>query len=163
VSVDERFPDGAAPEEGVRLVALRKAEAARAAGATGLILGADTAVVVGTRALGKPRDAAEARTMLAALSGRRHVVATGIALLDESGRAASGVETTGVVFRALSEVEIDEYVATGEPLDKAGAYGIQGLGALLVLEVHGDYTNVVGLPVARLLALARGLPRRRKD
>ncbi len=163
VVIDEQFPEGAEPREGARVVAVRKIEAARAAGVSGLLLGADTAVVHGDTVLGKPRDAAEARAMLARLSSHRHVVVTGVALLDESGRLASGAETTDVRFRALSKGEIDDYVRTGEPLDKAGAYGIQGLGALLVREIRGDYTNVVGLPIGLLLNLARQLPVRRKD
>lgn len=155
ISVDERFPNGVDPVEGARRVALRKVHAAREAGAAGLVLAADTVVLLGAAVLGKPRDEAEAREMLGELSGRMHVVATGVALADERGRVASGVETTDVWFRSLSAGEIEDYVRTGEPLDKAGAYGIQGLGALLVREIRGDYTNVVGLPVGLLLELAR--------
>jgi septum formation protein len=157
VTVDESFPAAAPIEEAVCHVATRKADAARVAGAVGLVLAADTAVVVDGRALGKPHDAAEARAMLGALSGRSHTVVTGLALLDEMGRLARGFAATEVTFRAITSGEIAAYVATGEPLDKAGAYGIQGLGALLVREIRGDYTNVVGLPVARLVDLARGL------
>ena len=163
VSVDERFPDGVDPAEGARRVALRKVHAARDAGASGLVLAADTVVLLGPAVLGKPRDAEEARAMLGELSGRMHVVATGVALADERGRVASGVETTDVWFRSLSAGEIEDYVRTGEPLDKAGAYGIQGLGILLVREIRGDYANVVGLPVGLLLELARRFPHGRSD
>jgi septum formation protein len=159
-SLEEVFPDGVAPEEAVRRIAVVKATAAREAGARGLLLAADTAVVVGPRVFGKPRDAADARAMLSTLAGRAHLVVTGIALADEAGTLLSGAESTEVEFRPLAPREIDEYVESGEPLDKAGAYGIQGLGALLVRGIRGDYTNVVGLPVGRLLDLARRLPRR---
>lgn len=157
VTADEGFPPGVAPAEGARRVALRKAEAARAAGAAGLVLAADTVVLADGRVLGKPGDEEEARAMLAVLSGRTHIVVTGVALLDEDGRSASGSEATEVEFRDLSPDEIGAYVATGEPFDKAGGYGIQEQGALLVRAVRGDYTNVVGLPVPRLLDLARDL------
>jgi septum formation protein len=169
--VDETFSATESPEEGAVRVALLKALAAAAglargadAGARGsaaearaLVLAADTVVVAGGVVLGKPSGAADARRMLALLSGRAHRVVTGVAL----GRAGAGLEAvsgaavTEVLFRDLEEREIDEYVATGEPLDKAGAYGIQGLGALLVREVRGDYSNVVGLPIQLLLELAR--------
>ena len=115
-----------------------------------LVLGADTVVVLGERVLGKPADAAEAGEMLRRLSGRRHCVVTGVALVDT--RQAPTVVTeaawvTEVCVRALAEAEIAAYVATGEPLDKAGAYAIQGRGAVLIEGIRGDYSNVVGLPV----------------
>ncbi len=160
---EERFPEGIAPDEGARRNAVAKATAARKAGARGLLLAADTAVVVGPRVFGKPRDEADARAMLSMLAGRAHLVVTGIALVDEEGTLLSGAESTEVEFRQLAPGEIDEYVASGEPFDKAGAYAIQGLGALLVRGIRGDYTNVVGLPVGRLLDLARRLPRRSVD
>ena len=156
---EERFPDGIEADEAVRRNAVAKAMSARESGALGLLLAADTAVVVGPRVLGKPRDEESARAMLSTLAGRAHVVLTGIALVDEEGTLLSGTESTEVEFRPLAPAEIDEYVASGEPFDKAGAYGIQGLGALLVRGIRGDYTNVVGLPVGRLLDLARRLPR----
>ncbi len=157
---EERFPEGVAPDEAARRNAVAKATAAREAGARGLLLAADTAVVVGPRVFGKPRDESDARAMLSMLAGRAHLVVTGIALVDEEGALLSGAESTEVEFRPLAPAEIDEYVASGEPFDKAGAYAIQGLGALLVRGIRGDYTNVVGLPVGRLLDLARRLPRR---
>ena len=123
-----------------------------------LVVGADTIVVLGRRLLGKPADEEEARAMLRALAGRAHRVVTGIALIDSRqapARIRIGAESTRVLFRALDEREIAAYVATGEPLDKAGAYAVQGFGSLLISGVYGDYPNVVGLPVARLVAMLR--------
>lgn len=121
-----------------------------------LVVGADTVVLLGRRLLGKPRDPVEAAGMLRALSGRVHRVVTAVAVLragQEPGLTAC--EETKVRFRSLSEGEIAGYVASGEPLDKAGAYGIQGLGALLVESVEGCYFNVVGLPLTTLHRLLR--------
>lgn len=113
-----------------------------------LVLAADTLVVLDGRMLGKPRDAAEARRMLASLAGREHTVLTGLALLEApGGRQAAAVEESRVRMAAMTPAELDWYVATGEPLDKAGAYAVQGKGALFVEAVHGNYTNVVGLPL----------------
>jgi septum formation protein len=143
-------------------IALRHAEAkarsvvGRAEGP--IILGADTLVARGGRVLGKPRDEADAAAMLRFLSGGAHEVVTGVFALDtRSGRSASGVETSRVFFRDLSDTEISGYVATGEPLDKAGAYGVQGIGGLLVERVEGCYFNVVGLPLVRTRAVLRRL------
>lgn len=122
----------------------------------GLVVGADTVVVVDDRILGKPRDASEARVMLRALSGRVHRVITGIAVVDAvSGRAEADAVETLVHMRPLSEEEIAAYVATGEPIGKAGGYAIQGVGALLVEEIQGCFYNVVGLPLSRLEELLR--------
>ncbi len=125
-----------------------------AAGAPGrLVLGADTVVVLDGRVLGKPGDADEAREMLRALSGRTHEVITGVALARQDGAEAEVLALehvrTKVTFRDLREAEIEAYVAGGEPMDKAGAYGIQGRGALLVRKIEGCYSNVVGLPLSR--------------
>lgn len=153
----------------VQRAALAKAAAVGGAPET-ICLGADTVVVQSQQILGKPRDEAHARQMLHSLSGRRHEVWSGLALLvPEPVEALPGWErrapgwvhavVTGVCFRALSEREIDAYVATGEPLDKAGSYAIQGLGAGLVERIDGSYPNVVGLPLVPLiLALRRWLP-----
>lgn len=123
-----------------------------------LVIGADTVVLLGGRLLGKPKDAAEAGRMLRRLSGRTHRVVTAVAVLESgSGRRGSGWEETRVRFRPLGEEEIAGYVASGEPLDKAGAYGIQGLGGLLVERVDGCYFNVVGLPLSTLQRLLRPL------
>lgn len=143
---DENIPVGTPPVCAVELLARRKGEAV-AAETEGdcLILAADTLVALGDRALGKPRDAEEAKEMLRTLSGKTHEVHTGVAVL-RGGKIYSGAATTEVVFRTLTEEEIADYVATGEPLDKAGAYGIQGLGGALVARIAGEFDNVVGLP-----------------
>jgi septum formation protein len=118
-----------------------------------LVIAADTIVILEGVVLEKPADEDDARAMLARLAGRDHVVCTGVAVVAPSGETVSGTEITGVQFRDLDGEEIADYVATGEPLDKAGAYGIQGFGAALVRQVNGCYFNVMGLPVARLLDL----------
>ncbi len=114
-----------------------------------LVIAADTVVSVDGRVLGKPGDEAEAAEMLAALSGREHTVYTGVTV-RRGGETVTEHEATAVRFRPLTGEEIADYVATGEPMDKAGAYGIQGYGCLLVEGISGDYFNVVGLPVCRL-------------
>lgn len=136
----------------VRL-ATEKAEAVPAAEEE-LVLAADTIVVLGEEILGKPADEAEAGRMLERLSGRSHQVVTGIALRS-GGRTRASFATTGVRFRHLEPDDIAAYVDTGEPLDKAGAYGIQGYGAALVEGIDGDFFNVMGLPVPALLDLLR--------
>lgn len=113
------------------------------------VIGADTIVVLDGTIFGKPRDEEDARRMLHALSGRTHQVITGVCIARKDGTHAFA-ETTDVTFRDLSEDEVEAYVATGEPLDKAGSYGIQGLGGALVDHIDGDYDNVVGLPVEHL-------------
>jgi septum formation protein len=116
-----------------------------------VLVTADTEVVIDGDVLGKPCDPAEAKAMLARLAGRTHTVHTGFAVVDRaSGKTISGVESARVTFEPLSATEIARYVATGEPLDKAGAYGIQGRGALLVASIDGDFYTVMGLPLARL-------------
>ncbi len=154
-AIDETFHPGEDPAAGACRVASLKVAAARPEFGAALILGADTIVVRDGEVFGKPAGDADARRMLRALAGRSHRVITGIALAYGDGAARVAAETTEVVFRELSDLEIDEYIATKEPVDKAGGYGIQGLGALLVREVRGDYLNVVGLPLYRLLELAR--------
>ncbi len=113
------------------------------------VIGADTIVVLDGRIFGKPVDEADAARMLGELSGRTHQVITGVCLV-RNGRCETFAETTDVCFRSLSDAEIASYVATGEPLDKAGAYGIQGAAGAFVDHIEGDYDNVVGLPVTRL-------------
>ena len=140
----------------VRRLALEKARARSEPGE--LILAADTVVSVDGELLGKPVDTADARSMLQRLSGRGHEVLTGVAVYDpDRGRLDAEVESTQVHFAELTEAEIDWYIASGEPMDKAGAYAVQGLAALFVLRLEGNYSNVVGLPlptVYRLLAAA---------
>ena len=137
--------------------ALGKAEQATTAGPP-VLLAADTVVEIGGKLLGKPRDAEEASSMLRALSGREHRVATGFAVIDrQSGRTRSGVESTLVRFAQLDDDAIADYVASGDPLDKAGAYGIQGHGATFVASINGDFYTVMGLPLARITAALREL------
>ncbi len=119
-----------------------------------IVIGADTVVVRDGTILGKPKDPAEARAMLASLSGRTHQVYTGVTVC-QGDKVVTQAEETQVTFRPLTQQEIACYVATGEPMDKAGAYGIQGLGGLLVAGIQGDYHNVVGLPVCRLDQILR--------
>jgi septum formation protein len=135
----------------VQCLALRKAESV-ARRARGIVLGADTIVVCEGRILGKPSGPAEAKQMLRLLSGQRHRVYTGLALVSGAARL-TGYARTEVTFRELADAEIRRYVRTGEPLDKAGAYAIQGLGGALVEHLKGCYTNVIGLPVPKLLQL----------
>jgi len=143
----------------VQQAALAKARGAASQVGEGLVIGADTLVVLEGEALGKPRDPEDAARMLRRLAGRTHQVVTGVALVEVSAgierRASTRHERTTVTFRDLSDDDIQAYVATGEPLDKAGAYGIQGRGALLVSGIEGCYTNVVGLPLARLACMLR--------
>ncbi|HYE13104.1 MAG TPA: Maf family protein, partial [Pyrinomonadaceae bacterium] len=156
--VDESLREGEPPEEYVRRLAREKAEAAASSRLFGLVLGADTTVVVDGEILGKPEDEDDARRMLRALAGRWHEVLTGVALVRaESGRAAVGVERTRVRFAEVSEEEIDWHARTGDVLDKAGAYAVQGRAALFIEAIEGDYWNVVGLPVRLVYELARGM------
>lgn len=121
-----------------------------------VVLAADTVVVLDGEVLGKPRDAADAKTMLQKLSGKSHTVMTAVTILSEGDRI-SFTEKTEVVFFPLTDEEIDDYIATKEPLDKAGAYGIQGLGCALVRKIDGDYFNVVGLPIAQVMRYLKTL------
>ena len=123
-------------------------------GVAGQSLGADTTVFLDNHILGKPEDAADAARMLRLLSGRTHQVATGIAVVSATGVQATA-EITTVEFLPLTEAEIDAYIATGEPMDKAGAYGIQGRASRWIPRIEGCYFNVVGLPIARVAALLR--------
>ncbi len=148
--IDESLPEGIGPREGALTIARRKAEAGRALlQKGGVLIAADTVVDLDGRTLGKPKDEADALSMLLSLAGRTHHVHTGVAVLCE-GRLLCEVDTTAVSFRAFDLEEALAYVRTGEPMDKAGAYGIQGLGGALVLSIEGAYDNVVGLPT-RLL------------
>lgn len=134
------------PIEMVKALALGKARCAVGIPEGGIVLGADTIVVLDNEVLGKPQDEADARQMLERLSGRSHSVVTGVALLIKGDEVVFHNETK-VYFKELAPFEIESYIASGEPMDKAGAYGIQGKGALWVEKIEGSYTNVVGLPV----------------
>jgi septum formation protein len=146
---DRSWPGAAEPRHGVRALALDKARRVAAKRRGAVVIGADTIVVLRGARLGKPRDAAEARAMLLRLHGRAHQVWTGIAVVRD-GEERTATECTEVLLAKLDEAAIDAYVRTGEPLDKAGAYGIQGMAAQFVRRIDGDYFNVVGLPLARL-------------
>jgi len=149
---DRAWPGTAEPRHGVRALALEKARRVSAQRAGAVVIGADTVVVLRGERLGKPRDAAEAFAMLRRLQGRRHEVWTGIAVVRD-GDQRTGAEVATVHFARLPESDLRAYVASGEPLDKAGAYGIQGLAGQFVRRLEGDYTTVVGLPLARLRAI----------
>ena len=153
---DEALPPGTPPDEGVRILALRKAEAVAVAHPQATVIGADTMVALDGEIFGKPADNADAARMLRALSGREHLVYTGVAIISPHGRSVFSQETT-VRFIELSEEDIREYISTGEPMDKAGAYGIQGGGALFVSGICGDFYNVMGLPICRLARELRAL------
>jgi septum formation protein len=154
--LDESARDGESPADLVARLAREKAAAVARSGE--IVLGADTLVVLDGEILGKPADDADAARMLAALSGREHEVVTGVALVEaDTGRVATGVERTLVTFAPLSQREIDWYVASGEPGDKAGAYGIHGLGGLFVTAIAGNYPSVVGLPLPLVYRLAGSL------
>jgi septum formation protein len=153
--IDETMNPGAAPYSEVARVSRLKALAVPRE-ADDLVIAADTIVVCDDQVLGKPKDASDAKEMLQLLSGRSHQVMTGLTVLR--GEFATVVtEVTDVIFRPLSDKEIDDYIATGEPMDKAGAYGIQGGAALFCRRLEGDYYNVVGLPVCRLAEILQEL------
>ena len=150
--VDESRLADESPLDYVRRLSEAKARAVQQLGET--VLGADTVVVIDGRLLGKPRDAAEASEMLRLLSGRTHDVITGVCLFREEN-CQTVAETTKVTFAELSDSEIESYVATGEPLDKAGGYGIQGSACKFIERIEGCYFNVVGLPISRVYRLLR--------
>ena len=154
--VEEVLDDTLSLELQVQSLALQKAQAVAAQHKDGLVLGADTVVVDAGSLLGKPQNTEEAAEMLRSLSGKWHQVMTAVALVDanDTKHEWTSVEITNVKFRDLTEDDIAAYVATGESMDKAGAYGIQGYGALLVERIEGCYNNVVGLP---LQLVAKGL------
>jgi septum formation protein len=159
VLLDESLVPGESPGDYVRRLALEKARAAASAQRPDgdcVFVGADTAVLAGDEILGKPESDEDARRMLHLLGGSVHEVHTGLALLRLPGRMERVVEEiTRVWFAPLSSEEIDMYIATGEPFDKAGAYGIQGIGGRYVTRIEGCYFNVMGLPLARLWSLLR--------
>jgi len=153
--IDESYFPGEQPAAHAERLARGKAETIAAdAGQDAVTIGSDTIVVVDGDVLGKPRDREHAKQMLRRLGGRSHVVMTGVAVAWR-GRTSSGVEEVGVTFRDLSDDEIERYIDTGEPMDKAGAYGIQGFGATIVDRVDGDYFAVMGLALNRLARLLR--------
>lgn len=154
--VPEELQASESPLAGARRLAREKADAIWEKHRDAYVLGADTIVVLdGMTVLGKPRDAAEAEAMLRSLSGRTHEVITGVCLLTPAGHESAEAETTQVTMCRITEEEIRECVATGEPMDKAGAYAIQGIASRYITRIEGDYSNVVGLPVAAVWRLLR--------
>jgi septum formation protein len=156
--VDESMQQGEVPDAYVRRVAEAKARAVAARGRERLVLSADTTVVVDDMILGKPVDDDDAKRMLCLLSGRTHEVLTAVAVFRAGmARPLVEVERTQVEFAPLTEFEIDWYVATGEPRDKAGAYAIQGYASRFVTRIDGSYSNVVGLPIALVYEMLKGV------
>ena len=156
-SVEEKITPGISPAEVVKELSFLKArDIADQIDEPAIIIGADTIVVFEDKILGKPKDQEEALYMLNTLSGKEHQVFTGLSVIDNKGnKVVSGYECTKVTFRQLNNYEITQYIKTGEPMDKAGSYGIQNIGSLFVSKIDGDYFNVVGLPVAKLALVLR--------
>ncbi|MHB1453048.1 MAG: Maf family protein [Saccharofermentanales bacterium] len=152
--IEEVVPKSVADEEGPEYLAVQKALEAAKGYPDRLVIGCDTSVFYGGHVLNKPADAEDARRMLRLLSGRTHEVVTGCCVCLD-GKQISFSEKTRVRFFTLTEQEIDDYIGTGEPFGKAGAYAIQGHGALIVQSIEGDYYNVMGLPIARLKRVIR--------
>ena len=153
-NIDETIPDGADPEEAAKELSAQKAVAVSSGETDSIIIAADTIVLIEGEVLGKPTSEADAREMLGRLAGNWHDVITGVTGIDVlSDVKASSFERTRVHMRPLAGNAIDWYVSTGEPMDKAGAYGIQGIGSGIVDRVEGCFYNVVGLPVPRLCVL----------
>lgn len=147
-NVDESFSPDLTPEEAVKILASRKARFVADKEPDAFVIGSDTVVVHGGEILGKPDDQQEALAMLKKLSGKTHSVYTGVSIISPEQEILF-FEKTDVVFWELSQEEMDAYISSGEPFDKAGGYGIQGFGSILVREIKGDYFSVVGLPVSR--------------
>lgn len=146
--VEEWYPQGLTPPEIVSYISQEKSQAVPSE-EDEIVITADTMVFLDDQRLGKPQDEADALRMLTALQGRRHTVCTGVTV-RQGDRVLTESEATGVIFRPAEESELRAYIATGEPMDKAGSYGVQGKGALLVERLEGDFFNVMGLPVLRL-------------
>lgn len=147
--VDESVPESVEHEEGPEYIAVRKALKVSKTNKQNLVIACDTAVLIDDKVLGKPADEEDARRMLNLLSGRTHLVITGCCICLE-GQQMSFSQKTNVSFYSLTDDEIDEYIQTREPFDKAGAYGIQGAGAVHIKGIEGDYYNVMGFPIAKI-------------
>lgn len=153
--VEERYPAGLSPEETVCYISREKSDAARLlCDENELIITADTMVFLDDKRLGKPKDEAQALEMLTALAGRRHTVCTGVTV-RRGDVILTRAQSTDVYFRPATERELRAYIRTGEPMDKAGAYGVQGKGSLLVRRIDGDFFNVMGLPVEMLAEMLK--------
>jgi septum formation protein len=154
--LEERAQPGESPPERVLRLSVAKAEALARRHPDAWVLGADTIVVIDGRVLGKPADREEAKAMLQTLSGREHTVYTGFSVLTGGGsRAVARAIASTVLFKTISEEEIDWYVQSDEPYDKAGGYAVQGMGALFIQEIRGSYTNVMGLPLCEVIEVLR--------
>jgi len=155
-NIFEDYQENREPEEVARDLAKKKATDIARISEDSLVIGADTVVFL-DEILGKPKDEREALKILKKLSGKTHYVITGIAVIDSSTKKlVVDHEKTAVKMKKISEEEIKAYISTGEPMDKAGAYGIQGLGSVFVEEIHGCYFNVVGLPISKLYSILKG-------
>lgn len=152
---EEVLPEKISPEKAVVLLSEQKADEVYRENRGEIIVAADTIVTIDGKILGKPRDEKDAFAILKTLSGRVHEVFTGVCVIFSNSEKEKFFESTKVEFYELSDEEIARYIKTGEPMDKAGAYGIQGKGALLVKRIDGDYYNVMGLPVAKLLRVLK--------
>lgn len=163
-NAEERFRSTESPAQNAKRIALEKALTVQDSLKSGIIIGADTIVVLGKTILSKPRDKKDAQRMLRMLSGKTHQVYTGFALVDvKTGRRYAGVEKTSVTFRKLSTDEIRRYVTSGSPMDKAGAYGIQDdYGAVFVEKVEGCFYNVMGFPLSRFITVLKQFVRDHK-
>lgn len=153
-NIDETMRPRETPRRHAERLAREKASAVAKRDPDLITIGADTIVVINRKVLGKPKDSNDAARMLSMLSGREHLVTTAVAV-SRGKKLRSAVEEVRVRFRRLRDDEIEAYIATGEPMDKAGAYGIQGYGATIVERVEGDYFSVMGLPLVRLIGLLR--------
>lgn len=157
VDIDESLKADETPEQYVERLALEKAEAIAYQLQSGLVLGADTTVVIESEVLAKPLDDKDAFRMLSLLSGRWHEVLTGVALVraGENKKSIKALERTRVKFAILTDEEIEHYISTKEPMDKAGAYAIQGRASLFIEKIEGDYWNIVGLPIRLVYELSK--------
>ena len=154
-SSEENVPSGLSPELTVSEIALQKAKnVSHFCDDDDIIIAADTLVYLDGRLLGKPENTADAESMLGDLSGRRHTVYTGV-VLHKGAQTVTDVVKTDVIFREMSDSEISEYVKSGEPMDKAGAYGAQGRGSVFVERIEGEFFNVMGMPLCRLSMMLR--------
>jgi septum formation protein len=153
-SIDESVRGRESPAKHAERLAREKASIVAGRDPKAVAIGADTIVLIDRKILGKPANAVDAGSMLSLLSGREHTVVTAVAVA-RGKKIASAVEKVAVTFRELSDDEIDAYIATGEPMDKAGAYGIQGYGATIVERIEGDYFAVMGLPLVKLVSLLK--------
>jgi len=155
VDLDESLLEKETPQRYVERLALEKARTASLRLNSGLVLGADTTVVIDGKVLGKPKDESDAKEMLGLLSECWHEVLTGVALIRVNGESESSIETTRVKFAKMSSEEIEYYISTKEPMGKAGAYAIQGFASLFIEKIEGDYWNVVGLPIRLVYEISK--------